>query len=731
MSRHSISRALMMLGVLAVSGVGLGAHASAGDALHDALEHVPASAVPSGILADRALPIVDLAEQTGRPGETPITYGVLQQMRHQLERAATGPVPWRSRDEMRAIAREHERRGDVPVAILDVIYDRLDPSRVASGDIVTDGAGHVAASGADVVSGHAFAAAATCDATSGGEAVRFVLDPRLIATNADDPIESVRIDPGDGLGFRALSPGRSVVARYTHPGTRHVRVRHTTASGVERDASFTFEVTRLGVPLPDDTLSVTGTVAYAGDVASGDAYVYLAEGHTEITNPIVVIEGFDLEDNLDWDDLYLLLNQENLLESLRALGYDAVVLDFVSPTTYIQRNAYLVMELLAQVNAVIAPDQDLVLVGASMGGLCCRYALAYMEANDLDANVRTFISFDAPQTGANIPLGIQYWVAFFADDSADAASFLESLDSPGARQMLRYHHTSPAGTTGEPDPLRDVLVAELAALGDYPSGPRLVCVSNGSGIGADQGYGPGAQIIRWEYSSFLVDLTGNVWALPDGSSQLIFAGLLDILGLPAEVQNVTVSGTSPWDNAPGGLRPSMAQMDAVSAPFGDIVALHPSHCFIPTVSALGLETDDPFMDVTGASTPFVRCFVPDANEEHIFISPESAAWLTEEVTGDIVATAPTVVEAMSSLTVAPNPVHRSATITLGLPGASRAAFSLHDVSGRLVARLGDVPVVNGRAEFRWDTLASDVPSGVYFLRATSDRGTLVRKLSRR
>ena len=51
--------------------------------------------------------------------------------------------------------------------------------------------------------------------------------------------------------------------------------------------------------------------------------------------------------------------------------------------------------------------------------------------------MRTFLSYDAPQRGANIPLGLQYWVDFFSGQSADAAYFRDRLNTPAARQMLR------------------------------------------------------------------------------------------------------------------------------------------------------------------------------------------------------------------------------------------------------------------------------------------------------
>jgi len=104
--------------------------------------------------------------------------------------------------------------------------------------------------------------------------------------------------------------------------------------------------------------------------------------------------------------------------------------------------------------------------------------------------------------------------------------------------------------------------------------------------------------------------------------------------------SVTVSGTRPWDSAPGGSRDSMTEMDLVEAPYGDIIALHPAHAFIPTISSLALATDDPFFDIAGAPdlmslTPFTAVYFPAENQEHILITPENKVWFMTELAGPI------------------------------------------------------------------------------------------------
>src|SRR5262249_14047265 len=162
-------------------------------------------------------------------------------------------------------------------------------------------------------------------------------------------------------------------------------------------------------------------------------------------------------------------------------------------------------------------------------------------------------------------------------------SFLATLQRPAAKEMLLYHLTSPPGSTGQPDPMRDSLAASLAAVGGYPALPRRVAIANGSGPRASQGLAPGAHLIRYEDSSLFVAITGDVWAVPNVTSTQIFKGSTRIL-FTTTTQNVTVSNTRPWDGAPGGSRASMLELDTTAAPYGDIVALYPSHCFIPTIS---------------------------------------------------------------------------------------------------------------------------------------------------
>ncbi len=379
---------------------------------------------------------------------------------------------------------------------------------------------------------------------------------------------------------------------------------------------------------------------YEQGLASGEAFIYRADSHQTLQHPLVLVEGFDMLNEMDWDELYGYLNEQNLLEDLRGQGYDLVLLNFHNSMDYIQRNAFLLVKLIQRVNAEKAGYSPLVVAGASMGGLVARYALAYMEQHDIPHDTRTFISFDAPQQGANIPLGIQHWLAFFAGQSAEAEYLLGVLDSetsPAARQMLVYHHQETGAGQAGADPLQSGLYTELADLGQYPQNLRKVAFANGRGDGTGLGFGPGEQMIDYEHSSWQVDITGNVWAVPDeNNSALIFDGKIQPIVGTASSETVSVSGTLPYDNAPGGTRDTSQQLADVDPGYGDIVALYPDHCFVPTVSALDIDTTDLFYNIAGDDaildkTPFDTIYFATGNESHMSVTSYNAPPLIYEI----------------------------------------------------------------------------------------------------
>ncbi len=702
---------------LAASAPSAAAPAGAGDPIAEALraslgalDHTP---VPSGILYDRVLPLSGLERFDGTAAAPACDLRRLRQALSELSRASDGRFPLPAPESLSPGA--SGPGGPVALVVLDAAFDRLRPEALAA---LREGRTPAGA----FVPGRALLAAPRIERTFQGRDVSFVLAAADLHVHGAAALERLEIDPGDGGGFRRAALGEPVRAAYAAPGRVTGRVRLTRAGGAPREAAFTFEVAALAATLPDDTLRVTASEPWLGRYGAGRAYVRYGRGHTSLVDPVVLVEGFDLENSMSWNELFAQVNEQGLADTLWSHGYDAVILDFDEATSPIQENGLLAAELFRQVAAALPPGASMVVAGASMGGLCSRYALAHLERLGESVPVRTWISFDAPHLGANLPLGIQYWVEFFASESAEAAYLLSRIDTPAARQLLVYHHLVPPGTPG-PDPQRAAFLADLAAEGDWPDAPRRVAVANGSGGAVGQGFGPGQQIVRWQYSNLLLAVTGNVWALPDHLPQTtIFEGRIRI-GFSGSGRTVNVTGTEPYDNAPGGWKATMAEMDAVQAPYGDIVALFPNHCFIPTVSAIALPATGLFTPLLGnpavpSATPFAAVYLPPANEEHVKITAGNAAFVLGEVERARVSVAASDAANRITLSVAPRPVRGAASISFALPAAARARIGVVDVTGRTVRVLLDGALAAGPHVARWDgadDAGRPLPAGLYFV----------------
>ncbi len=728
--------ALVFLAVLVLSAPCLwakGAH----EALTRLFAEVPARFAPSGVLYDRVLPLSHLEALDGGFQAPVVSLARWQQAYHEIRQAADGDHALPSLQTLRARLSKQQGAA-IPIALLDYRYDRLRHDALQTGRAsITAQRLHLTPQA--LQPGHVFAAAALRERSYEGSHLRFVVNSSYRFSNLPSLTTRYFLDLDDGAGLRPVQLDVPVEASYKSPGNKTLTLRALSPDGASHEASFSFEVLALATPAPDDTLQLTAGIAYDGVAATGEAYLYYAPGHSSLVQPLVFIEGFDLDNSYYWDELYALLNVENMVEDIRAQGYDVVVLNFDDATDYLQRNSYLVVELLQQVQQRIDPLAHYTLAGASMGGLCGRFALAYMEHDGLAHRVSTFISFDGPQRGANIPLGLQYWLDFFSGDSADAEFLLSRLDRPGARQMLVYHHSVPPSSTASEDPLRTAFESELAALGDYPSQPRLVAIANGSGTQENQGFEPADQIMRWEYDSFLVDIRGNVWAVPDGASQRIFQGEVNIILFPSDTEDVIVAGTAPYDDAPGGSRASMAQADSTEAPYGDIIALYPSHCFIPTISSLDLATNDLFFDVAGASdllsqSPFDAVYFPSENQEHVMVTPENAAWIKGEIFSTPTATPPVVQTQRAAVLYpnAPNPFNPATVLRFRMSEAGRVRLEIFDLRGRKLNTLVDGTKPAGVYSVRWDgrdDAKRDVASGVYLSRLSVNGVSEARRMT--
>ncbi|HEY4429338.1 MAG TPA: cytochrome P450 [Solirubrobacteraceae bacterium] len=454
-----------------------------------------------------------------------------------------------------------------------------------------------------------------------GQTVPLLLMPELVLSNRDKRApDRIEVDPGDGGGFRTLTPGTPLETEYgpATGATLSVRCRYGAST-----LSAGFKLTLSAEPAAPETDERWALKGDAGN--TGTAYVYRSPGNAAVRRPLIIVEGFPGGQAPDY--LYETLNQQRTAEQLRAAGYDLVIVGLDRGTDPIQRNAEVLVDCIR--TAIERTEEPLVVGGISMGGLISRFALAAMESRGEAHQTSVFLTIDTPHAGSYTSLGAQWFVHTFVDHLPGLAAEAWLLDSPANQQfVLWWVHNGKA----QRSPLREAFVKELADLGDYPQIPRRLAVSCGSGDGS-QSAKPGVRTLAWSAEPWLgVELH----AISGAGRSTLATGhwfLADPQSLPA----LTFEDGPAWDVAPGGQDFYNAQvaMIAQSSGCGTVEQALGESCQVPTVSALDLHSD-PFKPVPApgsGGSPFHDYVCAEANQPHLTITPKLSGWLLSALTG--------------------------------------------------------------------------------------------------
>src|SRR5690606_17913121 len=177
-----------------------------------------------------------------------------------------------------------------------------------------------------------------------------------------------------------------------------------------------------------DLLAYCESVSYPGT----EEYVIYLSADGILDKPIFLVVGFDPCDGRDITGIYDLLgfteggNSSNLGDLVRDEGFDIVILNFPIYTRaqdaaiidggvdFIERNAMLLVDLINIINAEKEGTSENVVRGPSMGALISRYALNYMENQNMNHGTRLWLSFVARHHGANVPIGLRHQFNFIA-----------------------------------------------------------------------------------------------------------------------------------------------------------------------------------------------------------------------------------------------------------------------------------------------------------------------------
>lgn len=334
-------------------------------------------------------------------------------------------------------------------------------------------------------------------------------------------------DADDGLGYRKISSG-STISVTCRPGEKELKLK-AVVNGTEE----LFTHCRLLVQKKSPGLSGAGevvpitdyvrkSVTYKGTKVEGQMTIYGLGGRTELRKPFIVVEGFDplelyplltqfqkLGGNNPMDEKFGMITYADGYSQFSSYGsgnmygnYDYVYIDWFNSTADIRANAMLLIEFIKEINErkhQCGSSEKNVIMGQSMGGLITRYALCTMENNKVRHEVSTFVSHDSPHLGANVPLGAIYFVndlvAFLsgqqnADNfsslnivSTACRSLCSVLHSTAARQML-LNYVQLQGTLN--NDVHDRWQSELNSMG-FPKGDldfpiKNFAISNGGSI---------------------------------------------------------------------------------------------------------------------------------------------------------------------------------------------------------------------------------------------------------
>jgi hypothetical protein len=414
------------------------------------------------------------------------------------------------------------------------------------------------------------------------------LPASLWYTNQATAVQSIAVDFGDGLGYQPMTFGQMRTINYDAAGVFEWKYKLTLTNAQilyshsklkidipalllpptgGRDISTGKTVASLAAPTCADVAVVpfAGTRPYLGVANTATLQIKYANSDCILRKPLIVVEGFDTgltNTENPFGEVSYTKFEESTYKSydlyFQVFSYDVIYVNFSKGRDYLQRNAYLVEDIIKWVNAkkavagITAPN---VVIGQSMGGVIARYALRDMEVSGLAHQANLFISHDAPQQGANIPLGVQYFVRHLADQflatpfgtqpismGVSIRDIQDLLDAPGTRQLLANSIDINSNLNNT---AFNTFQTELRNLG-YPTQTRNIALSNGSHCASPQDFSPGATLFSLNGGASTTALGTFAATLLQPFTSLGFAGSAYVFNEPGLLLGI-LPGSSKFD----------------------------------------------------------------------------------------------------------------------------------------------------------------------------------------
>jgi hypothetical protein len=390
--------------------------------------------------------------------------------------------------------------------------------------------------------------------------LQVTLPASLWYTNQATSVQSIAIDFGNGAGYQTMTLGQVRTINYTASGTyewkykliltnaqilySHSKLKidipvldtaptnpNSSTQAIQSNGTLLASQAIINPPASScadvAVIPFTGTRQYLGAANSATLQIKYLQNDCVIRNPLIVVEGFD-SGLLGVENPFGEVSYIQFLNSIfRSFSFDLInqvtnkdiiYINFNNCKDDLRRNAYLVEDIIKWVNtkkAQAGSTTASIVIGQSMGGVIARYALRDMEVQQgLNPTVTAwqhktnlFVSHDAPQQGANIPLGVQYFARHLADQFIDTplgdyqisldggnnisiADIQSLLNAQGTKQLVANSINSSFGLDNT---TFNTFQTELRNLG-YPLQTRNIALSNGNYCANPQEFNPSAKL---------------------------------------------------------------------------------------------------------------------------------------------------------------------------------------------------------------------------------------------
>ncbi len=699
------------------------------------------SRIPTGILKDKSILNYELIYANGNQGCLTLDQKKWEQVLYTLDRASISPSHLFNDYNMMIKNKTQNSAGEIFIGLINYKYNQIKRDAFnlklltwENGkihDVYPLGASpyeEKETNAASILNG---------DITI-NKNYEFVLCKDLYFTNKLSSPFSIKINMDDGMGLRQINFDNKFLVHYNTPGIKNIEIVITDL--ISKKNSYYRCSQDVDTIPPSGSPPIHWKIPPTGVAACSKTYL----SNPMLTKPVVIVDYLNENTNnfarslpnINWTDFYNFYNQNGLLDSLKSHKYDIILLGYCSNTNTIQNNADVItgyyeggIHRYGLIDSIAfklsSSGTNTIFIGAGIGGIITRYALKNMEDSSKNHHTDLFISLDVPNQGANIPLGYQYLWEKLSGESNTINQLNLRINSIVFKQLLYYHlfgiHINPLTNLGDIVSCGDKI--NLFSTLGYPDSLRKVAISNGNGNGYKL-FNKETQLLNWtDITSTGIDKNSKVWPLNNSDTYKTILERTMNTPSSSETNTIKTKCTLLYDNAPG------AYSNKFAPSFYGTDYITPNYCFVPTISALDINTNNLFQNITGGgfSTPFDAIYYQPSNnnKEYLTISPDCRDWILHEIMN--------LSSKNKTGLIQKHQLYKIPELKI-FPNPNNGIFNL-EISN--VKEIFNIDIINNigqtilKKEYNSSSINIDIsefPRGIYFVKIENNSNVLVNKI---